>query len=153
MQTDDDEDTVACRTTHSAQVVLHDRLITDAFVSSSSGHHKKANVIKKSAAAPPPPPPLSSLIFCSSSVNNRQQQQQQNVYSITIDSRGQVEIVQDCKPVITTTTSIIIPGRNQILSSHFSFQVYFFLILLLLNRRSFVSDCQGRTRISHFGFK
>ena len=41
--TDDDEDAVACRTTNSAQVVLHDRLITDT------------TTFKKCSTTAPPP--------------------------------------------------------------------------------------------------
>ena len=99
--TDDDEDAVACRMTNSAQVVLHDRLITDTTTSF------------KKCTATAPLPSLPSLIFCPSTSHRRtdqQQQQQHSVYSITIDSRGQVEIVQDTtKP--SSKSCIIIPGN------------------------------------------
>ena len=97
--TDDDEDAVACRMTNSAQVVLHDRLITDTTTSF------------KKCTATAPLPSLPSLIFCPSTSHRRtDQQQQHSVYSITIDSRGQVEIVQDTtKP--SSKSCIIIPGN------------------------------------------
>jgi hypothetical protein len=96
--TDDDEDAVACRTTNSAQVVLHDRLITDT-----------TTFKKCSTTAPPPTAALPSLIFCPSN-NRRADQQQHSVYSITIDSRGQVEIIQDTSK-LSSKNCIIIPGN------------------------------------------
>ena len=98
--TDDDEDAIACRMTNSAQVVLHDRLITET-------------TSFKKCTASAPPQTLPSLIFCPSTTHRRpdQQQQQHNVYSITIDSRGQVEIIQDTTAKSSSKNCIIIPSN------------------------------------------
>ena len=85
----DDNSSDLSATDNSAMVVLHDRLITDASMSSSKDIpiHSCANRLQQKNAETRTE---SSLINC---------KEHTSTYSITIDCRGEVEITEDPKSI------------------------------------------------------
>lgn len=92
MSSQEDSNDGLCTSEDGAMVVLHDRLITDASVSNSKAlsHSRRIDKLQ---------PTVSSLLLETYSEPSLScYEKSSNIYSITIDCRGDIEISEDSKP-------------------------------------------------------